>query len=168
MILAFFLLLVAICCDVNLSYDFDNLGNWCTSGLFFKVLREGRWVEEDAAILVPGDIISVKLGDIIPADSRLLDGDPLKIDQVIFRPSMFCADWLSGAVWLMFKIWLFSLHLQGSPFLWRKALVIVFIQVPRANKVRLRQWSLLLVFILSLARLLTLWIPQIKWDTFKR
>ncbi|KAK4603946.1 hypothetical protein RGQ29_012455 [Quercus rubra] len=46
-----------------------------------KVLREGRWVEEDAAILVPGDIISVKLGDIIPADSRLLDGDPLKIDQ---------------------------------------------------------------------------------------
>jgi len=46
--------------------------------------------------------------------------------------------------------------------------VIVFIQVPRANKVRLRQWSLLLVFIPSLARLLTLWIPQIKWDTFKR
>ncbi|KAM3761636.1 hypothetical protein ACB098_01G283200 [Castanea mollissima] len=46
-----------------------------------KVLREGRWIEEDAAILVPGDIISVKLGDIIPADSRLLDGDPLKIDQ---------------------------------------------------------------------------------------
>ena len=47
-----------------------------------KVLRDGRWSEEDAAILVPGDIISVKLGDIIPADARLLDGDPLKIDQV--------------------------------------------------------------------------------------
>ena len=47
-----------------------------------KVLRDGRWSEEDAAILVPGDIISVKLGDIVPADSRLLDGDPLKIDQV--------------------------------------------------------------------------------------
>ncbi|GFZ03651.1 H[+]-ATPase 4 [Actinidia rufa] len=46
-----------------------------------KVLRDGRWSEEDAAILVPGDIISVKLGDIIPADARLLDGDPLKIDQ---------------------------------------------------------------------------------------
>jgi H+-transporting ATPase len=30
---------------------------------------------------VPGDIISIKLGDIIPADARLLDGDPLKIDQ---------------------------------------------------------------------------------------
>ncbi|XP_039691108.1 ATPase 11, plasma membrane-type isoform X2 [Medicago truncatula] len=46
-----------------------------------KVLRDGRWVEEDASILVPGDIISVKLGDIIPADARLLEGDPLKIDQ---------------------------------------------------------------------------------------
>ncbi|KAG0479603.1 hypothetical protein HPP92_010461 [Vanilla planifolia] len=46
-----------------------------------KVLRDGRWVEEDAAILVPGDIISIKLGDIIPADARLLEGDPLKIDQ---------------------------------------------------------------------------------------
>lgn len=31
--------------------------------------------------MVPGDIVSVKLGDIIPADARLLDGDPLKIDQ---------------------------------------------------------------------------------------
>ncbi|XWS48077.1 hypothetical protein CRYUN_Cryun13aG0041600 [Craigia yunnanensis] len=37
--------------------------------------------EQDAAILVPGDIISIKLGDIIPADARLLEGDPLKIDQ---------------------------------------------------------------------------------------
>ncbi|KAL8474624.1 hypothetical protein ACS0TY_031177 [Phlomoides rotata] len=46
-----------------------------------KILRDGRWSEEEASILVPGDIISIKLGDIIPADSRLLEGDPLKIDQ---------------------------------------------------------------------------------------
>eukprot|EP00250_Pteridium_aquilinum_P010884 c19693_g3_i1 orf=193-1164(+) len=46
-----------------------------------KVLRNGRWTEEDAAVLVPGDIISIKLGDIVPADARLLEGDPLKIDQ---------------------------------------------------------------------------------------
>lgn len=46
-----------------------------------KVLRDGKWREQDASILVPGDIISIKLGDIIPADCRLLDGDPLKIDQ---------------------------------------------------------------------------------------
>ncbi|RZR71684.1 hypothetical protein BHM03_00006356 [Ensete ventricosum] len=46
-----------------------------------KVLRDGMWSEQEAAILVPGDIISIKLGDIIPADARLLEGDPLKIDQ---------------------------------------------------------------------------------------
>ncbi|KAG8066516.1 hypothetical protein GUJ93_ZPchr0004g38309 [Zizania palustris] len=46
-----------------------------------KVLRDGRWGEQEAAILVPGDIISIKLGDIVPADARLLEGDPLKIDQ---------------------------------------------------------------------------------------
>ncbi|KAL4312346.1 hypothetical protein GQ457_01G039620 [Hibiscus cannabinus] len=46
-----------------------------------KVLRDGKWGEQDAAILVPGDIISIKLGDIVPADARLLEGDALKIDQ---------------------------------------------------------------------------------------
>ncbi|XP_047321789.1 plasma membrane ATPase 4 [Impatiens glandulifera] len=46
-----------------------------------KVLRDGRWSEQEAAILVPGDIVSIKLGDIVPADARLLEGDPLKIDQ---------------------------------------------------------------------------------------
>uniref|UniRef100_M8CZ67 ATPase 8, plasma membrane-type n=1 Tax=Aegilops tauschii TaxID=37682 RepID=M8CZ67_AEGTA len=51
-----------------------------------KVLPDGKWAEQDgavldAAILVPGDIISIKLGDIIPADARLMEGDPLKIDQ---------------------------------------------------------------------------------------
>lgn len=46
-----------------------------------KVLRDGQWQEMDASYLVPGDIISIKLGDIVPADARLLEGDPLKIDQ---------------------------------------------------------------------------------------
>lgn len=46
-----------------------------------KALRDEKWNEIDASMLVPGDIISIKLGDIIPADARLLAGDPLKIDQ---------------------------------------------------------------------------------------
>ncbi|KAJ8773927.1 hypothetical protein K2173_009358 [Erythroxylum novogranatense] len=46
-----------------------------------KVLRDGKWSEQEAEILVPGDMISIKLGDIVPADARLLEGDPLKIDQ---------------------------------------------------------------------------------------
>ena len=47
----------------------------------YQVLRDGQWKEQDAAVLVPGDIISIKFGDVIPADARLLEGDPLKIDQ---------------------------------------------------------------------------------------
>lgn len=45
------------------------------------MLRDGKWSEQDATALVPGDIICIRLGDIIPADTRLLEGDPLKVDQ---------------------------------------------------------------------------------------
>jgi H+-transporting ATPase len=51
--------------------------------IFMQVLRDGQWQELDASMLVPGDIISIKLGDIVPADARLLEGDPLKIDQAV-------------------------------------------------------------------------------------
>ena len=37
-----------------------------------KVKRNGEWHTMEAAELVPGDIISIKLGDVIPADGRLL------------------------------------------------------------------------------------------------
>ncbi|XP_002872620.2 putative ATPase, plasma membrane-like isoform X2 [Arabidopsis lyrata subsp. lyrata] len=46
-----------------------------------KVLRDGKWSEQEASILVPGDIVSIKLGDIIPCDARLLEGDALKVDE---------------------------------------------------------------------------------------
>ncbi|KAG6412897.1 hypothetical protein SASPL_125592 [Salvia splendens] len=48
---------------------------------FLKVLRNRTWSEIEACELVPGDIVSIKLGDIVPADARLLEGDALKIDQ---------------------------------------------------------------------------------------
>ncbi|CAF0934383.1 unnamed protein product [Adineta steineri] len=37
-----------------------------------KVKRNGQWKTIDASELVPGDIIGVKLGDIVPADGRLI------------------------------------------------------------------------------------------------
>jgi H+-transporting ATPase len=45
------------------------------------VRRDGQWSEVDAATLVPGDVVRIRLGDIVPADVRLLDGDYLRIDQ---------------------------------------------------------------------------------------
>lgn len=46
-----------------------------------RVKREGAWSTVTARELVPGDIIRLRLGDIVPADSRLLDEDAVQIDQ---------------------------------------------------------------------------------------
>ncbi|WP_457640200.1 plasma-membrane proton-efflux P-type ATPase [Persephonella sp.] len=45
------------------------------------VLRDGKWQEIEAKYLVPGDIIKLKIGDIIPADVKLLKGDFILVDQ---------------------------------------------------------------------------------------
>jgi H+-transporting ATPase len=46
-----------------------------------KAKRDGKWVTLPARELVPGDVIRVRLGDIVPADARLLSGDPMQVDQ---------------------------------------------------------------------------------------
>ena len=46
-----------------------------------KVRRDGKWVNPKASELVPGDVIRLRLGDIVPADARLLEGDPVEVDQ---------------------------------------------------------------------------------------
>jgi H+-transporting ATPase len=46
-----------------------------------QVLRESKWQEIEARDLVPGDVIKVRLGDIIPADIKLLQGEYLSVDQ---------------------------------------------------------------------------------------
>jgi H+-transporting ATPase len=46
-----------------------------------RVLRDGTWITLAARELVPGDVIRLRLGDIVPADARLLAGDPVDVDQ---------------------------------------------------------------------------------------
>ncbi len=46
-----------------------------------RVLRNGQWTECDAADLVPGDVVSVEAGQIVPADLVLFDGEYLSCDQ---------------------------------------------------------------------------------------
>ncbi len=46
-----------------------------------RVLRDGVWQEIDAWQLVPGDLIRIRLGDVIPADVMLVEGDYLSVDQ---------------------------------------------------------------------------------------
>ncbi len=46
-----------------------------------RVKRGGKWITPSAKDLVPGDAIRLRLGDIVPADARLLDGDEISVDQ---------------------------------------------------------------------------------------
>lgn len=46
-----------------------------------RALRDGNWKEVPAKALVPGDIIRIRMGDIIPADVKLLEGDYLMVDE---------------------------------------------------------------------------------------
>jgi len=46
-----------------------------------KVKRNGTWSEIESADLVPGDMISFKIGDIVPADCRLTEAINVSIDQ---------------------------------------------------------------------------------------
>jgi H+-transporting ATPase len=45
------------------------------------VMRDGNWQTIQAAMLVPGDIVRIRLGVIVPADLRLVGGDYVSIDQ---------------------------------------------------------------------------------------
>jgi H+-transporting ATPase len=46
-----------------------------------RVVRDGKWATPPSRELVPGDVIRMRLGDIVPADARLLDGDPVEVDE---------------------------------------------------------------------------------------
>ncbi len=46
-----------------------------------RVKRDGEWITPPARELVPGDVIRLRLGDIVPADARLLAGDSVEVDQ---------------------------------------------------------------------------------------
>lgn len=49
--------------------------------LHARVKRDGNWATIPARELVPGDLMRIAIGEIIPADARLLEGDPVEVDQ---------------------------------------------------------------------------------------
>jgi len=61
-----------------------------------RVKRDGKWITPPARDLVPGDVIRVRLGDIVPADARLLDGDPVEVDQSALTGESLPAERKSG------------------------------------------------------------------------
>jgi H+-transporting ATPase len=63
-----------------------------------RAKRDGQWTEIDAVNLVPGDIVRLRLGDIIPADVRLIDGDYLSVDQSALTGESLPVDKKTGDV----------------------------------------------------------------------
>ena len=61
-----------------------------------RVKRDGKWTDPPARELVLGDVIRVRLGDIVPADARLLAGDPVEVDQSALTGESLPAERKSG------------------------------------------------------------------------
>ena len=61
-----------------------------------RVKRDGKWITPAARELVPGDVIRMRLGDIVPADARLLEGDPVEVDQSALTGESLPAERKSG------------------------------------------------------------------------
>jgi len=57
----------------------ERLGKYITFSS--KVIREGEKRHVDAKELVPGDVVLLGTGDVVPADMRLLNVDELSIDE---------------------------------------------------------------------------------------
>lgn len=63
-----------------------------------RVLREGKWQELEARRLVPGDVIRLRLGDVVPADVELFEGDYLSVDQSALTGESLPVDKKAGEV----------------------------------------------------------------------
>ena len=61
-----------------------------------RVKRDGKWITPPARELVPGDVIRMRLGDIVPADARLLAGDTVEVDQSALTGESLPAERKSG------------------------------------------------------------------------
>jgi H+-transporting ATPase len=83
----FFIILLLLCTNAVVGFWEEHSAGNAIAALKAKlatktrVKRDGKWVTPPARELVPGDVIQLKQGDIVPADARLLDGDPMSVDQ---------------------------------------------------------------------------------------
>ncbi|MGA2904625.1 MAG: plasma-membrane proton-efflux P-type ATPase, partial [Candidatus Korobacteraceae bacterium] len=85
--LDFFIILVLLCSNAVVGFWEEHQAGNAIAALKAKlaikarVKRDGKWATPAAREVVPGDVIRLRLGDIVPADARLLAGDPVEVDQ---------------------------------------------------------------------------------------
>ncbi|MCL4365528.1 plasma-membrane proton-efflux P-type ATPase [Candidatus Marsarchaeota archaeon] len=61
-----------------------------------RALRDGEWKVLPARMLVPGDVIRIRLGDIIPADAKVLECELLEMDESVISGESFLAEKKEG------------------------------------------------------------------------
>jgi H+-transporting ATPase len=83
----FFIILLLLVCNAVVGFWEERQAGNAIAALKAKLAiqarakRDGKWITPPARELVPGDVIRLRLGDIVPADARLLGGDPVEVDQ---------------------------------------------------------------------------------------
>ena len=83
----FFIILVLLVANATIGFWEERQAGNAIEALKAKlaikarVKRDGKWITPPARDLVPGDVIRLRLGDIVPADARLLEGDEVSVDQ---------------------------------------------------------------------------------------
>jgi H+-transporting ATPase len=83
----FFIILVLLIANAVVGFwEEYQAGNAITAlkaklALQARVKRDGQWMTVPARELVQGDLIRLRLGDIIPADAELLEGETIEVDQ---------------------------------------------------------------------------------------
>ena len=83
----FFIILVLLLANAVVGYTEERQAVNAVDALKDKlattarVKRDGAWITPASRELVPGDVIRLRLGDIVPADARLLGGDEIEVDQ---------------------------------------------------------------------------------------
>ncbi|HZK98009.1 MAG TPA: plasma-membrane proton-efflux P-type ATPase [Prolixibacteraceae bacterium] len=98
----FFIILVLLLANATIGFWEEREAGNAIAALKAKlavkarVKRDGKWMNPEARDLVPGDIIRLRLGDIVPADARLLEGDPVEVDQSALTGESLPAERKSG------------------------------------------------------------------------
>ena len=83
----FFIILVLLVANATIGFWEERQAGDAIAALKAKLAikarakRDGKWINPAARELVPGDVVRMRLGDIVPADARLLEGDPVEVDQ---------------------------------------------------------------------------------------
>ena len=63
-----------------------------------KILRDRKWIIKNIKEIVPGDIVSVGLGDIVPADGKILSDSIITLDQSALTGESLPVDANKGAL----------------------------------------------------------------------